>query len=130
VTDTATLVAALELAREFHDAYERLAPSFGYETRPDTKEFDPDSPNGKLMIAVCSEIGSRLQSTNAELNRVVDEAEHKLRMVVSHASGGHLDLAERPLSLNDICVEISQHHNRIYQGGKDAAHRQSMETMK
>lgn len=39
-------------AREFHEAYERLAPQFGYETRPDTREFDPDSPNGRLMMAV------------------------------------------------------------------------------
>lgn len=45
-----------ELARKFHDAYERLAPSFGYETRKDTRAFDPESPNGKLMIAVCAEI--------------------------------------------------------------------------
>src|SRR6185369_1322257 len=45
-----------ELAILFHETYERLAPSFGYETRPDTKAFDPESPNGKLMIAVCEEI--------------------------------------------------------------------------
>lgn len=37
-----------ELARLFHDTYERLAPQFGYDTREDTKEFDPTSPNGKL----------------------------------------------------------------------------------
>ena len=43
-----------ELARRFHDTYERLAPEYGYTTREDTKEFDPDSPNGKLMIAVCA----------------------------------------------------------------------------
>lgn len=30
-------------AKLFHDTYERLAPIFGYETREDTKEFDPDS---------------------------------------------------------------------------------------
>lgn len=42
-------------ARLFHDTYERLAPSFGYETRADTKAFDPNSANGKLMIAVCAE---------------------------------------------------------------------------
>lgn len=46
----------LRLAKLFHDTYERLAPEFGYETRPDTKEFDPESKNGKLMIAVCSEV--------------------------------------------------------------------------
>lgn len=44
------------LAQSFHDTYERLAPSFGYETRPDTKRFDPGSPNGRLMVAVCREI--------------------------------------------------------------------------
>ncbi len=48
--------AALCLAYKFHEIYERLAPSFGYETRKETREFHPDSNNGKLMIAVCSEI--------------------------------------------------------------------------
>ncbi len=43
-------------AIQFHETYERLAPQFGYETRPDTKAFDPDSPNGRLMIAVCGEV--------------------------------------------------------------------------
>lgn len=46
----------LELAIKFHDTYERLAPQFGYKTREDTKTFDPDSANGRLMIAVCREI--------------------------------------------------------------------------
>jgi len=41
-----------ELARLFHDTYERLAPEYGYETREDTKQFNPTSKNGKLMIAV------------------------------------------------------------------------------
>lgn len=45
---------ALQLAVFFHDTYERLAPSFGYETRKETRKFDPTTPNGKLMIAVCS----------------------------------------------------------------------------
>jgi hypothetical protein len=41
----------LETAQRLHDAYEELAPHFGYTTRPDTRQFDPDSPNGQLMIA-------------------------------------------------------------------------------
>jgi len=45
-----------ELAEKFHETYERLAPEYGYETRPETKQFDPESPNGKLMIAVCGEL--------------------------------------------------------------------------
>jgi hypothetical protein len=49
---------ALRLATRFHETYERLAPSFGYETREDTKAFDPKTPNGRLMIAVCAELAA------------------------------------------------------------------------
>lgn len=45
-----------QLAKQFHDLYEKYAPEYGYNTREDTKEFNPESPNGKLMIQVCSEI--------------------------------------------------------------------------
>lgn len=50
------------LAVQFHEIYETLAPEFGYETRENTREFDPDSNNGRLMIAVCEKI---LESDNA-----------------------------------------------------------------
>ena len=50
----------VEIAKKFHETYETLAPSFGYETRKDTKVFDPNSQNGKLMIAVCKEVGQYL----------------------------------------------------------------------
>lgn len=43
------------LARFFHHTYENLAPSYGYETRKDTRAFDPTTPNGKLMVAVAAE---------------------------------------------------------------------------
>jgi hypothetical protein len=52
-------------ARLFHDTYERLAPSFGYKTRADTKAFDPTTPNGRLMIAVCSEVAATLATQPA-----------------------------------------------------------------
>jgi hypothetical protein len=47
---------AKELAILFHDTYERLAPSFGYETRTETRKFDPTTPNGLLMLSVCNEV--------------------------------------------------------------------------
>ncbi len=53
---------ALSLAIFFHDTYERLAPQYGYETRKDTKQFDPTTPNGKLMQAVCTEVYTHLNS--------------------------------------------------------------------
>lgn len=65
------------LARKFHDTYERLASQFGYETREDTKQFDPMSPNGRLMIAVCASLAGAgevvLQElTDDILDRAVD----------------------------------------------------------
>ena len=46
--------SALAVAIQFHETYERLAPSFGYETRKDTKAFDPESANG----ASCTKAGA------------------------------------------------------------------------
>lgn len=53
---------AEKLARVFHETYEKLAPKFGYETRKDTREFDIESKNGKLMLAVCSEIIDKINT--------------------------------------------------------------------
>jgi len=47
---------ATQLARVFHNIYEALAPDFGYETRKETRDFEPTTPNGRLMVAVCKEI--------------------------------------------------------------------------
>lgn len=54
---------ALSLAVRFHETYERLAPSFGYETRTETRAFDPTTPNGRLMVAVCGELLLALATT-------------------------------------------------------------------
>ena len=51
---------AVNLAYKFHRYYEELAPEFGYETKEDTKEFDAQSKNGKLMVAVCERILANL----------------------------------------------------------------------
>lgn len=47
---------ALELAKEFHELYETIAPGMGYKTRTDTRQFDPESANGRTMIAVCFDL--------------------------------------------------------------------------
>ena len=47
---------AYRLARRFHELYEQSAPAFGYKTKKETKEFDPESANGRLMAWVCYEI--------------------------------------------------------------------------
>jgi len=51
---------SINLAKKFHRLYEELAPKYGYETREDTKDFDSESQNGKLMIAVCERLLANL----------------------------------------------------------------------
>ena len=63
---------AEQLARLFHDTYERLAPQYGYETRDDTKQFDSTTPNGRLMIAVC---GVVIDWHNKQIEEVLDRLE-------------------------------------------------------
>ncbi len=63
---------ALEMAVFFHETYERFAPSFGYATREDTKQFDPSSNNGRLMQAVCAEWLERHAARIRELEEEID----------------------------------------------------------
>lgn len=46
------------LAQRFHETYERLAPSFGYETRKASARPWAEVPeqNRALMVAVCQEL--------------------------------------------------------------------------
>ena len=47
-----------EMARRFHETYERLAPLFGYETRKESAvpwKHEPEK-NKALMIAVCNDV--------------------------------------------------------------------------
>ena len=65
-----------KVAKLFHDTYEEQAPFFGYITREDTREFNPKSNNGKLMIAVVKKIIRQLlakqrEEIEKELLRVV-----------------------------------------------------------
>lgn len=45
------------LARRFHEAYERLAPEYGYKTRPESAVAweDVPAPNRALMIAAVAD---------------------------------------------------------------------------
>ncbi len=47
------------------------------------------------------------------------ELEHKLKCVISHASGGAIQDGAS-MGLNDICVQISQHHNRIWTDAQES----------
>ena len=74
-------ISAETLAQKFHETYERLAPSFGYETRKESAKPWCDVPekNKKLMIAVCAEIKASLTAPP----QVPKEAITALKMVLS-----------------------------------------------
>ena len=69
-----------QLARQFHEIYERLAQSFGYETRTETRAFEPTTPNGRLMIAVTDEIEAAIQQRVAELTAELARRDEELAL--------------------------------------------------
>lgn len=60
-------------AQLFHDTYERLALQYSYETRKETRQFDPESPNGRLMVAVCRELIGPLEDRIEELETPAED---------------------------------------------------------
>jgi hypothetical protein len=63
-----SLPTAEQLARAFHETYERLAPAFGYETRRESAVPWQELPekNKQLMIAVCRELLDRILATSPQ----------------------------------------------------------------
>ncbi len=57
-----------QVARLFHEAYERLATSFGYETRKQSAVpwEDVPEPNKSLMVAVAGEVLAALAAAGAD----------------------------------------------------------------
>jgi hypothetical protein len=52
------MAIAHEIAREFHESYERLAPQYGYETREETAVPWSEVPedNKLLMVGVIADL--------------------------------------------------------------------------
>lgn len=60
------------VAQTFHEAYERLAPDFGYATRKASAVpwADVPEPNRSLMVAVAGEVLATLDAARAEAGRL------------------------------------------------------------
>lgn len=67
------------VARAFHEAYERLAPSFGYETRKESAKPWADVPdkNKRLMIAVAEDVMRDVECELADLKSYLRETDAK-----------------------------------------------------
>lgn len=64
-----------DLTLNFHYMYEKLAPEFGYETREDTKKFDFNSPNGKLMYKTVKSVMEPILEENQQLKEKLELSE-------------------------------------------------------
>ena len=73
----------LEITKKFHDTYEKLASEYTYETREDTRVFDINSNNGKLMYATVNEIVSPILKDNKKLKQKYLNAVADYEMVMS-----------------------------------------------
>lgn len=74
-------VRAERLAQKFHEAYERLAPAYGYRTReaPAVPWKKVPEPNRSLLIAVCAEL---LADGDRALDSVLDSVIRTLDGIV------------------------------------------------
>jgi hypothetical protein len=76
-SDEATVREESErVAQAFHEAYERLAPQFGYETRRESAVPWSEVPdaNKRLMVAVSGEVLAALSGALQEQTRLADSA--------------------------------------------------------
>jgi hypothetical protein len=80
-------------------------------------------PNEWATEEAIANRGTASPVNNIERLTADNEAlEHKLWMVISHATGGSLSKrADTALSANDICVEISRHHNQVWEYAQERA---------
>ena len=77
---------AYKWARLFHELYEENAPKFGYATKKETKEFDPESPNGRLMAFVCMEVAKEIESRNQDAKAREDVVHEILLLITQEAN--------------------------------------------
>ena len=92
----------LEITKKFHDTYEKLASEYTYETREDTKVFDINSNNGKLMYATVNEIVSPILKENKTLR---ENAEHNDK-VVDKVNWENMLLKQENKELKDLIDTI------------------------
>ena len=73
----------LEITKKFHDTYEKLSKEYNYETKKETRVFDINSSNGKLMYATVNEIISPVLEENQNLKKQLENKYEKVGTLTS-----------------------------------------------
>ena len=100
----------LEITKKFHDTYEKLANEYTYETREDTKVFDINSNNGKLMYATVNEIVSPILKEN----KILRENAENNDKVVDKVNWENMLLKKESQELKDKIPYIIQNNSCKY----------------
>jgi chromosome segregation ATPase len=110
----------IELAKKFHETYEKLAPQFGYSTRDDTKSFDENSSNGRLMIEVCGtvlvDLFTALEEKEKKIKRLKDSAAIDLdvaRDLIRERDQAELTMAKLRAQLVDAITDKEEFERNI-----------------
>lgn len=96
-----------ELAKLFHDTYERLAPRFGYETRAESAVAWEDVPeaNRRLMIATVEHVIAS-DVADVAVNTYLDTAVRRMQALVMARSNSHIIDGDEPGRLG-VCPTCS-----------------------
>lgn len=100
----------LEITKEFHDTYEKLASEYTYETREDTKVFDINSNNGKLMYATVNEIVSPILKEN----KILRENAENNDKVVDNVNWENMLLKKENKQLKDNWNKLKEWASNFY----------------
>lgn len=63
----------LKYTIDFHNTYEQLSKEFNYITRRETRQFNINSSNGKLMYATVEKVVGSLIQENINLKQALNE---------------------------------------------------------
>lgn len=119
-----TPAAPADVARQFHETYERLAPSFGYETTAASAVSWESVPlmNKRLMIAVVTEVLASLLAERDEADRQISrltqahiEAEAELLAAEAERDEARAAQAHANIDLIAAQQELVQAHANIDQ---------------
>jgi hypothetical protein len=94
------------LAQLFHETYERLAPSFGYETRKESAVPWDDVPeqNRALMVVVVGEVLDALLSELEQAERALNDTRWTLEAEAIALRGAEARLAKVQADLEHCSV--------------------------
>lgn len=116
------MLTPLTLAKKFHDLSEDIAPRHGYVSRL-KQAFDPESTNGKTMIAVCEKLmaeGSGIGICDLNPDEKIMAPGVIVEVNITFTKKSTIDIAitkhrlVEDKALNEIVYSMAKHAHEIF----------------